>query len=409
VAPPVEVTITVRASGADTLSASIDGYVDATIRLGRAYPPPPAADLEPLVEERPSPVAAADFYRERWMFHGPSYQGVVNVGAIAPNGIRGTLRTGDADGALMDNAGQLFGFWVMLNAERDRLAMPVRIRRLDLFGPHPSAGDLCDCTVRIRKLDAGSVRADIDITAGGAIWARIEGWEDRRFETDDALWRVLREPEHHALAVVQADGYVLLRDRWRTAQSRDFLMRRYLSDGERAEYEALRPMAQRQWLAGRIAAKDAVRQWMWTHGSGPLFPVEIQVANEQTGRPVVRGACPEDLNISIAHKNDLAVALAGAGRAVGIDIEHVAPRDAGFEAIAFTAREREMLPAIDRDEWIARFWSAKEAAAKARGTGLAGNPAGVEIGERRGDVLVVDGTAIQTRLEGEYVVAFTTE
>ena len=408
VAPPVDVTITVRANGVDGLTASIDGYLDATIRLGRTYPPPPAANIEPLAEERPSPVATADFYPQRWMFHGPAYQGVVAVGPVARNGIRGTLRTGQAEGALLDNAGQLFGFWMMLNAETDRLAMPIRIRRLELFGPHPATGDLCDCTVRIRKLDAGSVSADIDVTAGGAVWARIEGWEDRRFETDEALWRVLREPEENALAVVQPDGHVLLRDRWRTAQSRDFLMRRYLSERERAEYEALRPLTQRQWLAGRIAAKDAVRHWMWARGSGAVFPVEIQVANEPSGRPVVRGACPDDLSVSIAHKNDLAVALVGAGHAVGIDIEHIVPRDAGFEAMAFTARERDMLPASGRDEWIARFWSAKEAAAKARGTGLAGNPARFEIGERRDELLVVDGTPVQTRIEGEYVIAFTT-
>src|SRR4029450_12558574 len=113
VAPPIEVVITLRFTGADSLSARIDGYLEATIHLSRTYPSAPQTSLEALADQVPAPVAAEDFYKDRWMFHGPSFQGVVAVGPLARNGIRGTLETGKAPGALLDNAGQLFGFWVM--------------------------------------------------------------------------------------------------------------------------------------------------------------------------------------------------------------------------------------------------------------------------------------------------------
>ena len=40
-------------------------------------------------------------------------------------------------------------------------------------------------------------------------------------------------------------------------------MRQYLGVAERAEYSQRTPRAARQWLLGRIAVKDAVRQWLW--------------------------------------------------------------------------------------------------------------------------------------------------
>ena len=88
--------------------------------------------------------------------------------------------------------------------------------------------------------------------------------------------------------------------------------------------------------------------------------------------------------ISIAHADGVAVAIAARNPSarVGIDLEPIADRPEGFEAAAFTQRERSLLdrcPAADRDEWITRFWCAKEAAAKATGIGLADGPSGAEV------------------------------
>jgi phosphopantetheinyl transferase len=61
---------------------------------------------------------------------------------------------------------------------------------------------------------------------------------------------------------------------------------------------------------------------------------------------------------------------------------------------------------------MTRVWAAKEAAAKARGTGLEGNPRRFEVVDVAGERMLVStpGGArawIQTRRDGDHVVAWT--
>jgi phosphopantetheine--protein transferase-like protein len=86
--------------------------------------------------------------------------------------------------------------------------------------------------------------------------------------------------------------------------------------------------------------------------------------------------------VSLAHTRGCAVALAALGGRVGIDVEAMRPREAGFVEIAFSEGERELLQtlsAADRDEWQLRAWCAKEAVGKALGTGLTHGPQGLAV------------------------------
>jgi phosphopantetheine--protein transferase-like protein len=89
--------------------------------------------------------------------------------------------------------------------------------------------------------------------------------------------------------------------------------------------------------------------------------------------------------ISIAHSDGLAVAIAGycsEGQRLGIDVERLRPRQEAFQEIAFSDDELALLgslPDSARDEWVTRFWCAKEAAAKALGKGLVGGPRSVAV------------------------------
>src|SRR5262249_39140275 len=180
-------------------SPLFDGYAEATVRFAAAYPAAPPDDTAPLVEPAPAPVAAERLYVDRWMFHGPAYRGVVGLGPIGDDGIRGSIEVGAACGALLDNAGQLFGYWFMLRNEIDRMAMPVAIARIELFGPAPAPGERLDCTVRVRRHDARAVVADMTLGRAGRAWCRITGWEDRRFTTDERVWKVLTFPARNLL------------------------------------------------------------------------------------------------------------------------------------------------------------------------------------------------------------------
>ena len=81
-----------------------------------------------------------------------------------------------------------------------------------------------------------------------------------------------------------------------------------------------------------------MRDLLWRSGHGPLFPVEVGIANEPSGRPVA-AAGERDVRISIAHKDDVAVALASETGDVGIDVERVEARADSFAEVAFTASE----------------------------------------------------------------------
>ncbi|HEX4451927.1 MAG TPA: beta-ketoacyl synthase N-terminal-like domain-containing protein [Kofleriaceae bacterium] len=401
VEPSIEIEIRAKmlsGDDADLVDVEIPGYARALVRLAATYPPPPSPRLAPLAKPRQAPHTAREMYDQRWMFHGPAYQGVVELGPVGDDGVDGAIDTLAAPGALLDCAGQLMGWWVMQHETRDRLAMPVHLERVELFGPHPSAGERLLCNVRTRELGAKDARADLELHRGHRVWARITSWTDRRFDSDDAVWRVLMYPETNALGVQGPGGVVAITEHWTGAASRELMMRRYLTERERAEYEALTPRVRRGWLLGRMAAKDAARFQHWNAGVGLIWPAEIEITNDASGKPLV-----DNLQLSIAHKDGIAVALVGTSP-VGVDLEKIEPRVESFLAVAFTEAERVLGTG---DEHWARLWAAKEAVAKLRGTGMT-NPKAFEARASDGDRVKIDDVWVDTRRDGDYMIAWVT-
>ena len=359
------------------------------------------------------------------MFHGPAFQGVAELGPIADDGIIGELIVSSTPGALLDAAGQLLGFWIMARTSRDRLAFPAAIDQVSYFDTPPHLGERVRCVVRICSVSPTEVVADLELQrANGQLWARIDGWRDRRFDTDEVTWPVVLFPERNRIAQRQTGGWFLVQDRWPDPASRDLLMRRYLSAAERADYQRRSPRAAQQWLLGRIAVKDAVRQWLWDAGAGPVFPVEVTVGNDASGRPWVAGPFIEAPEVSLAHTGSMSAALVGnrgCSTGVGVDIEQIKDRDERTVAAILTVAERHLLDTVcsseaERPSWVTRFWTAKEAVAKAAGTGLAGRPHRFEVKRVDGDrLLVATGERspdrwIQTGMGAEpepYAVAWT--
>ncbi len=401
VAPAVQIEIRSVLDG-DRVEVEIVGYAHATVRLAPAFPAAPEPALAPLANPRATPVTAAELYVGRWMFHGPRYAGVVAMGPLGDDGIDGVIETLPAPGALLDNAGQLMGWWVMNHETHDRLAMPLRIARIAFFGHDPAAPARVDCRVRIRDLKERDVRADLELVAGGRLWCKIDSWEDRRFDSDDVVWEVLRYPEDNALAR-QRGPWVDVTEHWRGASSRELMMRRYLCEAERERYEQVGMRRRRGWLLGRMAIKDAVRLHAWQHGASKIFPVEVEVGNEASGRPFVRGSA---LRVSVAHKDDRAVAIVSLDHEVGIDLEKIETRSDAFANVSFTQAELALGAGRPRDEWMARLWTAKEAVGKARGTGVT-DPKKLEVRAASGDRLQIDDAVVDTLRDGDYMIAWT--
>lgn len=395
VAEPLTVEITLRSQDAEWVEAEIVGYFRARVRVAADYPtaalPAPAALLNP----RATAVSVAELYREGWMFHGPAYQGVAAFEAIGDQGIDGRLRVPAGKGALLDNMGQLAGYWVM-EQPQDCLAMPIGVDTIRFHAPDPLPGEELSAKIRISQLDALNCVSEHQLhDAQGRLRISIEGWRTRRYQMDQAFWVASRK-----LSELQASQFVppnvaLFDDRYDTAILRDYLCRRYLSASERAVYDGLSPRRRRAWLNGRVAAKDAVRAWLQRErGIAVCWPQELLIENDAAGAPKLQAnvtdTLPPGLHLSLAHKGTLAVAIVGE-QPVGIDLERIEPRDAGFVELAFTPAELAWLQDGDRDTELTRGWVAKEVAAKAAGTGLQGRPRDFVISARDGDCLCVNG------------------
>jgi phosphopantetheinyl transferase (holo-ACP synthase) len=326
-APPAETELVATADGDDRLRVRIADACEATVLFALTYPGEPNIDRTPLADPYPAPESAEDLYERRLLFHGPSFRGVVDSGVLSPEGARGTIEVKPAPGALLDSAGQLFGYWVMSRCLTDSIALPVAIEKIRFFGPEPCLGTRLTCTVRVRSLDADSVVADITLVDDERVFCVIEGFRQRRFEADPELWAMIQWPEKNLLSEPVADGVVWFEDHYRTAPSRDRLARRFLTEKERGEYERKDPRLARAWLSMRIAAKDAVRNLLWRrHHVGPLFPAEIVITDSEDG-PVVESKTGKDLRVAMAHHGDIAVAVAAVGRRVEITLQPMAASD----------------------------------------------------------------------------------
>ncbi len=423
VAPAVTTMVEAYGEVDGHVRVRIEGYAEGLVKLARGYPPAPEPAGWTLTGSRPPVTDARGLYRDGWMFHGRRFAGVAEITGFGSDGIRGVIETLPAPGALLDCAGQLAGHWAQAFATVNRSAFPTNIESVMLFGPHPGAGDRLACDVTIRSFTDETLRCDLEVrTPDGRVWARIEGWTCRRFATDEVLWPALHtSASRAAIGQMQPGGWCLVQDRWPDQASQEMVMRRYLGAVERAEYGGRNPRARRAWLLGRIAAKDAARHLLWGQGRGPLFPAEITVGNDASGRPWLRGPGGLPMAVSLAHTSGFGVAIAQPEESssvgpIGIDVEAVG---AVTEAVARTAMTPDELSlaeelAGDRDVWLTRFWCAKEAGAKAEGTGLAGRPKDFRVTGAPGKDLVLAAHGrlhrVATGMAGpHHVVAWTTE
>jgi phosphopantetheinyl transferase len=392
--PAVTVPVRVRPRGADRVLASLEGYSQAVVQLAPAYPADaPAPWRFPASAEEVPETTAAELYDDRWMFHGPRFRGVTELTAIGERHVRAVLTTPAAPGALLDNVGQVLGFWIMSRFRERTTVFPVAVRQIRFHGPHPAPGEHLECLVKVTSLTEEFLDADMQLVHRGQVWAEFTGWRDRRFDSTPHLRRADRTPERSTLSIEQPGGWALVHEQWPDLATRELIMRNYLAGAERAAYESRPPRGRRQWLLGRIAAKDAVRHLLWAGGEPAMFPAELRIGNDDAGRPLVTGAYGRELpplTVSVAHRREVGVAIARRGPC-GIDVEEVAARAGSTVDAALGAGEQALFASLpgDPERWFARFWAAKEAVAKLLGTGLRGAPRDFEVIAAAPDELTV--------------------
>lgn len=122
----------------------------------------------------------------------------------------------------------------------------------------------------------------------------------------------------------------------------------------------------------RDAAHRFGRELVRAYTSCP--PERQRWDRDERGRPLV--LAPGGLHVSLSHAEAVVAAAVCRDAPVGVDVERLRPlpeRDA-LARTALSAGERQALAALPdelRDARLLRFWTRKEAVAKALGTGLA--------------------------------------
>lgn len=337
------------------------------------------------------------------LFHGPAFRAVEIVDDVTSDRIRarGRRRRVDLhpeyslrprmemDPFLTDACGQLVSFWANENQSETVGAFPYAAEAYEVFAPLVPEGTPVRFEARIRENDGFVTNADIDVIDGsGVVVARFIGLQQRIFAFPNRFLTYLLNPARAMLSVDWPVGPPPVTLRAITDLQPDFLVSGYgiwsrvlahvsLSATERRSWYGMRaqPARRIEWLLGRIAMKDAVRAWALHHHGIDLQPADVEILTTGEGAPYVH--CPplESMGgvpvVSLTHSKSMIVAgAARPGALLGIDIE-ASDRDTAAIDRALTERESEMVKtgATRTIELLV----AKEAAAKASGTGLGGN------------------------------------
>jgi hypothetical protein len=311
-APPQVVVVRTEPIDASRVRVNLGEHADAVVLLGDEYERSTTGEWPIEPGERPTALSAHDMYEQRWMFHGPRFQGITRSIGIWERGVRAELTVLEAPGALLDAVGQVFGQWLAEVQVNRPIAFPARINRIRFHGPLPPPGTRMGCVVRIRDVRHELIEMDAQLTLAGRPMVSISGWQDVRLDSDQPAGAVNRFTQLSTLSERRSGGWWLIADRWPGLASREFYMYKYLAAEERAEYFACPPRERRHWLLRRFVVKDAVRGWLWDEGAGPLFPAEIAVRDQGQGRFAVsgrHGLRVPPLSVAVAECREVAVAV----------------------------------------------------------------------------------------------------
>lgn len=379
---------------------------EGTVRLASEFPEAPPAIPLSVPQPAPSPWSNQQLY-PTGISYGPKFQGVKHLRGWDLQGLEAELKvipTHDffasigqplfqLDTGLLDAAGQLVGYWVSEQFGSDFHVFPLQLTAFHQYEPPlpPQSSVLCRGVMRL--ISECQTEATFDfLDVNGRVVARLEGWQDRYFRVPHQYNQCRLHPQTAFLSQTWMQietGLVCRRIEplpegflddsgsiWKRG-----LAHLMLNENEREVWYSLPEKGQRrsEWLLERIAAKDAFRQWAKQRCQLSLAPVDIEVLCDERGRPVAR--CPQLEaitplpDVSISHSQGYIVAAIAPGQAqIGIDLQHTCGiQIEDLQTLAFTPQELALAPQQDPQTRLG-LWAAKEAAAKAIGTGLPGHP-----------------------------------
>ena len=280
------------------------------------------------------------------------------------------------------------------------------VRSILLFASRGTCTDLL-CRMRTWFHALGDESSLEAIDSNGRVAVRLAGYTRlpvdpaQKAALDEPIWARLREHPHQAkirellgiaqpFALAQVDIPPLAAA---LDQGAEALIDDYLSSPERAHFQTLtHPKRRREWLAGRIAAKTAVRLLL-APGSPDNNRIRILTAEDGTPSVALDGAgTVAPPFVSITHSGDLAASLATLLPGCGIDVEAIDPAAGEIESEFAAPEETTIIRAAmaNRNVALTCLWAAKEACRKAIGAaGIASRDLILRETDRRGEYVVL--------------------
>jgi acyl transferase domain-containing protein/phosphopantetheinyl transferase (holo-ACP synthase) len=385
-----------------------------------------------LAEGRAPNIVTENLYQTNTMFHGPRMQSVVNLISVNKKQILARINGRDAlhwlehrHGAnfitnplLLDNATQPVLYHLFEHNQQADALLPFLIDSLEIFTDLNNLRGEIYVFAQLVSVSQRGTEANVQLLSDdGLVLAQFNTICSRRITLDnvwqklvhhpdaillsqsettdstntinaaqmEAIRQQLPQPDYLALASLNQS--CLPEDDVTLTWCLDYVL--HHSEIRNVERFLKNNQRRREFILGRIAAKEAVRQLIWQFSGINLLPADIIVASFENGQPFVHGECFNPVGfiplISIAHKNGSVLAVAqhpSLSPGIGIDLETVVAKEQGFETLALTEIEQQELAKITaarNDLALACYWAAKEACGKALGIGLRNNPKSIEI------------------------------
>ena len=380
---------------------------EAIVILGNQYAAAPNAKDLPQSCSQPSKWTRKQIY-ENVMFHGPSFQGLVSMDLTGEDGTEGTLQGSTREGifrgsnhpeflvdpVVLDLGGQVFAAWAAERFTEGFHLFPFEVEAIEVFGSSLEEGEEAKCRVHILQVSDSQIACDFEVIRDNKVQLRARGWRDKRVAFSEAFWHfICHYPRETVLSVPwtdapcrfsKPDGFLccrLLDPPVELLESSGGIWHRavaytVLNRTERESWKKLRVNGPAciQWLRGRLALKDAVRMLLHQRYGLSLVPAEIEIGEDDRGRPIVKGIGDPQFThlprIALTTIGGTVVAAAiddQETEALALDVKRLG---ASAEQISFLPDEQNLLSGLDRaelEEWKMRLWCAKLAAGKALG------------------------------------------
>jgi acyl transferase domain-containing protein/phosphopantetheinyl transferase len=425
------------ASGAGCYEASIfinqeddimgGSHVDAAaamsceIVFASSYPQTKMLDSQTLVTSAQAPTLTPEqLYGLNTMFHGPRMRSVLNLTRLNKKQILGQVAARPASGwfseqqnpqfvsnpLLLDNATQLVLFHLYEHALPANALLPFLVESLEFFADLSSLRGEITVFAELSSITHRGTEADVTLIASdGSVLAKFnticsrgialeEPWKTFIYDplncfpvgsnTDEILSLV---PDSPLWAAASFGNNDLPSDEVTLTWLMDYIFNQ--TEQRYCELSFKTGPRRREWLMGRLAAKQAVRGLLLKLHGVNVALADIVIMQNDVGKPYAGGEFVNQLGwmplVSLSHKDGQVIAVAAhpqMGESIGIDLENCAEREDGFERLAFTELEQDSLSRVSSERkkiMMAALWSCKEAAAKASGIGLRNNPRSIQI------------------------------